>query len=116
MKQNEFTAACAQQLTRQGYGEVEVKTDEAVTAVDADGCRVCFRCVSAGWGRVGEIEVEETVQLMRYYGADRGAILTDGRFTLGAKLRAKQEGNITLTARLDVRPDGGKKEDYEALL
>jgi hypothetical protein len=114
MKQNEYTLACARRLTREGYGEVEIRSDEAVTATDPEGCRICFRCVPTGWSRVGEIEVEELIQLMRYYGADCGTILTDGRFTLGAKLRAKQEGNITLIARFDVRPD--RQEDYDALL
>ena len=116
MKQNEYTLACARQLTREGYGEVEIRSDEAVTATDPDGCRICFRCIPTGWGRVGEIEVEEMLPLMRYYGADCGTILTNGRFTVGAKLRAKQEGNITLIARYGIRPDRSGSEDYDALL
>ena len=114
LKQSEYTFACAQRLRAQGYGEVEIKSDEAVTAVDPEGCTVCFRCVLAGWSRVGEFEVEETISMIRYYGSDRGEVLTNGRFTLGARLRAKQEGNIALTARYLVRSD--RREDYDALL
>ena len=75
---------------------------------------MCFRCILTRWGRVGEIEVEEMIPLMRYYGADCGVILTNGRFTSGAKQRAKQEGNIALIPRY-----GGPSEhadDYDALL
>ena len=114
MKQSDYTLACARQLAEQGYGDVEVRSGEAVTATDRDGLRICFRCLLAGWGRVGEMEVEETVRLIQYYEADAGAILTNGRFTLGAKMRAKQEGNITLTARFKARDE--RTEDYDALL
>ena len=114
MKQSEYTFACAGRLRRQGYGNVEIRSDETVTATDPDGCTVFFRCILVGWGRVGEIEVEEMIPLMRYYRADSGVILTNGRFSLGAKMRAKQEGNITLTARCKADSDG--KEDYESLL
>ena len=114
MKQSEYTFACAERLRRQGYGDVEVRSDEIVTATDPDGCTVFFRCILVGWGRVGEIEVEEMIPLMRYYRADSGVIMTNGRFSPGAKMRAKQEGNITLTARCKADSDG--KEDYESLL
>lgn len=114
MRQSEYTSACAERLRRQGYGEVDVKTDEAVTAVDPDGSRVCFRCLLAGWGRIGEVEVEEVIPLMAFYAADRGAILTNGRFTLGARLRARQEGKITLIPRFRVSAD--RADDYNAVL
>ena len=114
MKQSEYTFACAQRLMRQGYREVDIRSEEAVTALDPEGSRVCFRCIFTGWGRVGEVEVEEMLPLLRYYGADFGTILTNGRFTAGAKLRAKQEGNITLTARFGANAD--RNEDLDALL
>lgn len=114
MKQDEYTRACSRQLAREGYRDAEVKTGETILAEDGDGCRVCFRCVPVGWGRVGELEVEELIPLMTYYGADRGVLLTNGRFTLGARLRARQEGNVTLIPRF--RPDADGNGDYEALL
>ena len=114
MKQRDYTMACAEQLRRQGYADADVKTDETVTASDPDGCLVCFRCIPAGWGRVGEMEVEELIPLIGYYGADRGAILTSGRFTLGARLRAKQEGNVALISRF--RPAADRTDDFEAVL
>ena len=114
MKQDEYTMACSRQLAREGYRDAEVKTGETILAEDMEGCRVCFRCIHTGWGRVGELEVEELIPLMRCYGADRGVILTNGRFTLGARLRAGQEGNLTLIPRF--RPDAGENGDYEALL
>ena len=114
MKQDEYTAACSRHLAREGYRNAEVKTGETILAEDAEGGRVCFRCVHTGWSRAGELDVEELISLMNFYGADRGVLLTNGRFTLGARLRARQEGNITLIPRF--RPDDGENGDFEALL
>ena len=103
MKQNDYTLACSHHLTQQGYTNVEVKTDQAITAIDSDGCLVCLLCISTWWGRVGEVEVEELIPLMRYYNAERGAILTTGGFSRGAKARAREEGNINLYPRFGVQ-------------
>lgn len=110
MTQSDYLFICTEWLKREGYGEVEAKTEDAVIAADRDGGRVCFRCILTGWGRVGEMEVEELIPLMRHYGADAGGILTNGRFTVGAKLRAKQEGNITLIPRCPAK--AGRKEHF----
>jgi len=114
MKSGDYTAACARMLTGLGYRDADVKTDEVLCAADAEGTRVCVRCVLTGWIRVGELEVEEMLPLMRYYGADAGLILTNGRFTRGAVRRAKEEGCITLKPRF--RPLADREEDTAALL
>lgn len=114
MKPGEYTAACVRLLTGEGYREADVKTDEVLCAVDAEGTRVCVRCVLTGWTRVGEVEVEEMLPLMRYYGADAGLLLTNGRFTRGAVRRAREEGCIML--RDHIRPLADREEDTAALL
>ena len=114
MTQSDYLFTCTEWLKHRGYGEVNTATEDIVTALDPDGSRVCFRCILTGWGRVGEMEVEELIPLMRHYGADAGGILTNGRFTLGAKLRAKQEGNITLIPR--CRANHGRKKDFRDVL
>ena len=103
MKQNDYTLTCSHRLMQQGYTNVDVRTDQAITAIDSDGCLVCFLCFPARWSRVGELEVEELIPLMRFYSAERGAIQTTGGFTRGAKLRAREEGNITLYPRFCIR-------------
>ena len=114
MTQSDYLFTCTEWLKHRGYEEVNTVTEDIVTALDPDGSRVCFRCILSGWGRVGEMEVEELIPLMRHYGADAGGILTNGRFTLGAKLRAKQEGNITLIPR--CRAHSGRRDDYRDVL
>ena len=117
MKQDEYTMACAQRLMRKGFADVTVITDEAVAAHHPEGWYVIFRCIPTGWSRVGEMEVEETVALVRHYGADSGAILTNGRFTRGARITARHAGNISLFDRFDAHLDWiDRTEDYDALL
>ena len=103
MKQNDYTLTCSHHLMQQGYTNIDVRTDQAITATDSDGCLVCFLCISTWWSRVGEVEVEELIPLMRFYSAERGAILTTGGFSRGAKARAKEEGNITLYPRFRIQ-------------
>ena len=105
MKQYDYTLSCSHRLMQQGYTNVDVRTDQAITAVDSDGCLVCFLCIPTWWSRVGEFEVEELIPLMRFYSAERGAILTTGGFTRGAKLRAGEEGNITLYPRFCIKQE-----------